>query len=314
MHLCIYVYSLHTYIMKENGKAAIQRHLARLEEWATRALWNSARTNARSWIWEGRNLGRNTSQGCLARMYLVKEHCGPTATPRPGSWSWGRPSTGSALSHGKQSHGAGNRVYWQTLTEQVMNRVQGTAGDSSRQQKSRGRAEPWPLGLTEPEGANHILEKKSGWGPKGSWAGQLNSWCIQGFEMSVFTGPGGAGEPLAICVPQQQGPPTASLALWVKAQPGAKVILLWSVLVAQYLYTAHSLGPWIQGRYCKTGRSSANTANLARAGTFTLWVRLRILGLCIVDPWKDTASGCPTAAPQYLLGGYQEVQSCMVED
>lgn len=38
MHLCIYVYSLHTYIMKENGKADIQRDLARLEEWATRSL------------------------------------------------------------------------------------------------------------------------------------------------------------------------------------------------------------------------------------------------------------------------------------
>ena len=38
MHLCIYVYILHTYIMKENGKAAIQRDLARLEEWANRSL------------------------------------------------------------------------------------------------------------------------------------------------------------------------------------------------------------------------------------------------------------------------------------
>lgn len=38
MHLCIYVYRLHAYIMKENGKAAIQTDLSRLEEWATRSL------------------------------------------------------------------------------------------------------------------------------------------------------------------------------------------------------------------------------------------------------------------------------------
>lgn len=38
MHLCIYVDVLHTYIMKENGKAAIQRDLARLEELASRSL------------------------------------------------------------------------------------------------------------------------------------------------------------------------------------------------------------------------------------------------------------------------------------
>lgn len=68
MHLCIYVYSLHAYIMKENGKAAIQRQLARLEEWATRSLVKFSEDKRKVLDVGRKELWQEYKQGCLKGM------------------------------------------------------------------------------------------------------------------------------------------------------------------------------------------------------------------------------------------------------
>lgn len=229
MHLCIYVYSLHAYIMKENGKAAIQRHLARLEEWATRSLVKFSEDKRKVLDVGRKEPWQEYKPGLPGRDVFFKEQCGP-AGPRPGSWSWGRPSTGRALSREEQCHGAGNRVHWQTLTEKEMKGFRAQLGAPARQQRAEEGLEPGTAGVSLPGLMEPGWAEIRPWtgrvagGPKGSWAGQLNSYefkalkclCLQNLSVLV-----GTRWTVASSVPQQQGPPTASL-LWAEAQPGAK--------------------------------------------------------------------------------------------
>lgn len=202
MHLCIYVYILHTYIMKENGKAAIQRDLARLGEWANKSLMKFSEDKCKVLHLGRKKLWQQYRLGLPGRDASFQEAAWPSSNPRPGSWSWGWPRAGCALTHGAQSCRASNKVHWQPLTQQVMNQGQGTVSGSSQEQKETGAetglaastAGIWLQGLTAPNWAEMgSWAGRGGGDPRGDWAGKLRSWCTQGSETAVLTGPGDAG-------------------------------------------------------------------------------------------------------------------------
>lgn len=73
--------------MKENGKAAIQRDLARLEEWANKSLMKFSEDKCKVLHLGRKKLWQQYRLGLPGRDASFQEAAWPSSNPRPGSWS-----------------------------------------------------------------------------------------------------------------------------------------------------------------------------------------------------------------------------------